>query len=159
MIKCEEENISLLLSIRHILVSYTVICKIIIVHPLQRCSRIITSFRDLVLNRLNNRAPWDHLLWGRQSWLLGGLWCVTQSWLLGGLWCVSHTMEKAQQAALVFPTTLADVEWLCFYDVFETLLECLENSKTWPRWHFVKHFPNVHKMSLKHFKKCPLNVI
>ena len=55
--------------------------------------------------------------------------CYTKlvaGWLVG-----SHTMEKAQQAALVFPTKGGHKET----------------------------FPNVHKMSLKHFKKCPLNVI
>ena len=47
--------------------------------------------------------------------------CYTK--LVAGWFVGAHTMEKAQQAALVFPKK------------------------------------NVHKMSLKHFKKCPLNVI
>ena len=55
--------------------------------------------------------------------------CYTK--LVAGWFVGAHTMAKAQQAALVFPTKVVTK----------------------------KHFPNVHKMSLKHFKKCPLNVI
>ena len=50
--------------------------------------------------------------------------CYTKlvaGWLVG-----AHTMEKAQQAARVFPTKCGHREY---------------------------------KMSLKHFKKCPINVI
>ena len=46
---------------------------------------------------------------------------LVAEWFVG-----AHTMEKAQQAALVFPTKGGHKEY---------------------------------KMSLKHFKKCPLNVI
>ena len=57
---------------------------------------------------------------------------VSYTKLVAGWFVGAHTMEKAQQAALVFPTKGGHKE----------------TGKD-----------NVHKMSLNILKKCPLNVI